>query len=92
MIWGPSKGNKVPKKWLELRVLMLDLMKSRKSWKDMIGERIRAKCSKLEKIARCICSDCSMHPLISGDMDGPFCWEWRRHPSCEGFIFCFSRK
>lgn len=33
--------------WLNLGIFMLSLMKREKSWKNAIGQRVRAKCSKL---------------------------------------------
>ena len=47
MTWEPSQGNEDLKKWLNLSVFMLSVMKNGKSWKDVIGQRVWAKCSKL---------------------------------------------
>lgn len=40
MTWEPSQGNEDLKKWLNLSVFMLSVMKNGKSWKDVIGQRV----------------------------------------------------
>ena len=47
MTWEPWQGNEDLKKWLNLSFFMLSVMKNGKSWKDMIGQRVWAKYSKL---------------------------------------------
>lgn len=39
MTEDPSQGNEDQKKWLNLRVLILGLMKSRKLWENVIGQK-----------------------------------------------------
>lgn len=39
MMWEPSLGNEDPKRLLNFFFLMLDLLKTRKLWKGIIGQK-----------------------------------------------------
>lgn len=42
----------VPERWLSLSAIMLGSMKSRKWWKDMMGQKTGGKCRKLGKLSK----------------------------------------
>lgn len=69
MTWEPSQGNKNTKRWLNLRVLMLDLIKNGKIWQAKEYELCTVNCGKLNKGCSCLILYLS---LIFGDKDTAF--------------------
>lgn len=47
-----SMRREVPVRWLSLSAIMLGSMKSRKWWKDMMGQKTGGKCRKLGKFSK----------------------------------------
>lgn len=93
MTQEPSQGNEDTKKWLNLSVFMLSLMKSGEPWKNVIGHCDKYELSVVKwETEKPVGSDSSWFSSVFGDNEVPFLWVWGGHLSHEGLVTCFRRR